>query len=334
MKHPFLKKASISFLLAALCGATAFAEDPGTFKWSIGGGIHGDAAQVGKQLNGGIEEAWTRYQNAAAAAKGKQDELDAQMAAVVKTVHESPAYKGKLADETKAEAALKAARDQQNASLAIQLGSTVNQDKADLAKMEQTALATDAKLPRAQASLADALKKKSDAKLALNKTAEWRSRLIHSVRYGAVIPIPVPEGVEFCINSARVANADAQTITVEISAEEEVPGTEKKSARGDGIDVVTYKPHPIHVIIPRPDKCDAVRGSHVNIKTPYKLAGDFEYPGEIPTLHAKPDTDGKLAVLLNAMNDVKGPDKAYLDGVDDRVDKAEAKAMEQIDKGK
>jgi len=329
-----MKQVLFFILSISLCGVAWADDDAQTFKWDVGGGVHGTAAQVAKQINSGVEDAWSHYMDATGAAKAKQDEVDKDTAAIIKTVHDSAAYKAKLAEETKAEADVKAARDQSDTAAAIQLGGTVNQDKAELAKMESSAVTNDAHLKQTQDFLAEDLKKKIGAKAALTKAAEWRSRIVHGIRYGAAILIPIPEGLEFCINTARVHDADDQTITVETVAKEEIPGTEKKNARGDGIDVVDYKIHPIHVIIPRPDKCDATRGSHVNLKSPYRLTGEFTYPNDIPTIHAEADTDGKLAVLLTAIGEIKGPDKVFLDQVDDRVDQQEAKALQQIDRGK
>lgn len=328
-------KLALFFILSiSLCAAAHADEDAQTFKWDIGNGVHGTATEVAKQINGGVEQAWAHYADTTAAVKAKQDEVEKETAAIIKSVHDSAAYKAKLAEETKAEADLKAARDQSNTAVAIQLGGTVNQDKAELAKMERTALTSDTHLPQTQAYLSEYLKNKADAKIALNKAAEWRSRIVHGLRYSHGIMIPINSDIEFCINYARVADSDATTLTVEMEAEEEIPGTVKKNARGDGIDVVDYKPHPIHMVIPRPEKSDATRGSHVNLKMPYRLSGEFTYPHEIPTIHGEPDTYGKLAVLLTAINDVKGPDKAFMDQIDDRVDQQEAKALQQIDKGK
>jgi hypothetical protein len=328
-----MKQAIFLILSISLCTAGFADDDAQNFKWDLGG-IHGTAAQVARQINGGLEDAWSHYADTTTAAKAKQDDLDKQTAADIRSAHDNPAYKTKLAEQTKAEADLKIARDQSNTASAIQLGSIVNQDKAALAKMERAAISDDHQLAQTQAELAEYLKKKADAKAALNKTAEWRSRIVHGIRYGNCIMLPIPAELEFCINSTRVADSDEQTLTVEMDAKEEIPGTEKKNARGDGIDVVDYKLHPIHIVIPRPEKCDATRGSHVNLKMPYRLNGEFAYPHNIPTIHAEPDNDGKLAVLLTAINHVKGPDQAFMNQIDDRVDQQEAKALQQIDKGK
>jgi hypothetical protein len=328
-----MKQAIVLSLLICLCIA-ADDEDPASYVWDLGGGLHGNAAAVTKQINAGIEDAWAHYADMQAAQKQKQTELDTQTAATLQSVHDGAAYKSRLAEETKAEADQKKARDAGDTATAISAGAIVNQARADLTAMEKKALAGDHRLTEIQTALDEYTTKKLTAKTTLNKAAEWRSRILHNLRYGAVLTLPLVQDQEFFINTVKVRESTTDTLVLEMDIREEVAGSTKKNARGDGIDVATYEFHPIHVIIPRPAKCNAVAGSTLAIKAPYRLSGDFDNNGRLPSIHAVPDTDGKLAFLWKSVAEVKGPDKAYLDGVDDAVDKKEAKELEKLDKQK
>jgi hypothetical protein len=327
MKHAFFIIGIVGFCLAA-----AADDDAENYVWDVAGGIKGTAPQVARQINAGLEAAWSHFADADASVHRAQADLDAQNAATLKALHESSAYKTKAAALTRAEADLKQARATGDPAQAIQIGATINQARSDLVAMEKSAITADIKLPALQADLNASIRKRTDARTAMNKAAEWRSRILHGIKFGEVLTLPLVHDQEFWIDSVRVHEANNITLTLEMKIQEEVPGSTKKNARGDGIDVAEYVDHPIHVIIPRPAKCTADAGSTVAIKAPYHLSGDFDNQGRLPTIHALPDRDGKLAVLLKAAAEIKGPDKAYLDGIDDAVDKKEAKALEELDR--
>jgi hypothetical protein len=307
-------------------------EDPETHVWTLSPQLKGTASQLQHMVNGSVEEAWARLADARQALALKQDQIASESAAIVKSVHATQAYKDKLAEQKQAEAALAKARQEQDIASAMDFGSQANLARLAIKKMEDAAMRNDAQLTQSKEFAADYSRKVTDAEAAFKKTANWRSRIVHSVRFGCSLGWPVDDGESCCFNYGHVFAIKAGEIEIESEAEELIPGTEQKNARGDGIGIATYHVHPIHVVMPMPAGVSAFAGATIPIKGAYKIVGSPDLSGDVPVYHAQPDPNGAFGVLLRYLNTVKGPPQALLDKIDDEVDLSEAKAMEEMNK--
>jgi hypothetical protein len=307
-------------------------EDSETHVWRISDQLKGTPRQLQHMVNGSVEEAWARLADARQALALKQEQIATESAAISKSVHETQTCKTQLALEKQAEAELKQAREQQDIPGALNFGGQANLAKQEIKKLEDKAMRNDTQLSQSREFAADYAHKVTDAEASFLKSAQWRSRIVHSVRYGCSLTWPINDGEDCCFNYGRVVTSKNGQIEFESEAEELIPDTEQKNARGDGIGIATYHVHPIHVVIDTPTGVSANPGAVIPIKGAYKIAGSPDDTGEVPIYHAQPDPNGGYGVLLRYLNTVKGPPKAMMDKIDDEVDLSEAKALEEMNK--
>ena len=278
------RAARLSFLLIALISfeRAVAAEDAaggervvvGDKTFHLSQYVKGTPAEIRQMLQGPVDEFTTKVKEARERVAECEADVDAARQAALARAHESPKYQQLAAEAKQAEAALASARRSGTAQQRLDASSRFNRVRAELDKLDKSAAASDAQVPRLQAQVREERQSVERCTESLKKATAWRDQWSYAIECTFRMNAPVKPGRVGVLPAVKVLKPHGPQHEG-VLVQYEAPERQNLGDKIEGIQTVNVVMKPVRLLLApeTPGAKDAKAGDVLRLYRSYRIEG-------------------------------------------------------------
>jgi hypothetical protein len=268
--------------LGCFAASVAAAEPPardervviGTRTFQLSQYVKGTPAEIRQMLQGPVDEFVAKVKDARARMAAAEADVEAARQAAVARAHTSPRYQQLAADAEQAESALEEARRSGTVRQRLDAGSRLNRVRAELDKIDKSAVASDREVPRLEARLQEERQSVQRCTESLKKATTWRDQWSYAIECTFRMNAPVRIGRAGVLPTVKVLKPPGpghEGLLVLYEA----PERQNLGDKIEGIQTVNVvmKPVPLLLAPDTPGAKEAKAGDVLKLYRSYRVEG-------------------------------------------------------------